>query len=128
MDTPAELRYSAEHLWARDEGEGEVVVGITDFAQEQLGEVVYVDLPDTGSAVRQGEPFGVVESVKAVSDLFAPVSGDVVARNDALDDAPETVNASPYGDGWMLRIRAADFAALDGLLDATGYTSVTSDP
>lgn len=127
MDTPTELRYSAEHLWARDEGERAVVVGITDFAQEQLGEVVYVDLPDLGSAVTQGEPFGVVESVKAVSDLFAPVSGEVIARNDVLDDAPETVNASPYEDGWMLRIRAGHAAALDGLLDATGYTAVTSD-
>lgn len=126
METPADLCYSAEHLWARDEGGEGVVVGITDFAQEQLGEVVYVDLPDVGSAVTQGVPFGVVESVKAVSDLFAPVGGEVVARNDALDDAPETVNASPYGDGWMLRIRPADGAQLDTMLDAAGYTSVTS--
>ena len=127
METPPELRYSAEHLWVRDAGGGIVLTGITDFAQEQLGEVVYVDLPDAGATVTQGEPFGVVESVKAVSDLFAPVTGEVVARNDALDDAPETVNASPYGDAWMLRIRPSDAAQIEGLLDAKAYAATSSD-
>jgi glycine cleavage system H protein len=127
METPVELRYSAEHLWVHAVKDGVVVTGITDFAQEQLGEVVYVDLPDVATMVTQGEPFGVVESVKAVSDLFAPVSGEVVARNDALDDTPESVNRSPYGDAWMLQIRPSDPGQLDGLLDAAGYTGITSD-
>ena len=127
MDTPPDLRYSAEHLWVRDAEDGTIVTGITDFAQEQLGEVVYVDLPDVGATVTQGVPFGVVESVKAVSDLFAPVSGEVVARNEALDDTPEIVNGAPYGDAWMLRIRPSEPAQIEALLDATGYAASTND-
>src|SRR5213083_2476493 len=103
MDTPAELRYSKEHEWARVEGDL-VTVGITDFAQNQLGDVVYVELPKVGSQVKLMSPFGVVESVKTASDLFAPVSGEVVEVNSALADQPELVNASPYGEAWMIKI------------------------
>lgn len=125
MRTPSELRYTAEHLWVREAGDGVAVVGITDFAQDQLGEIVYVDLPDVGAMVTRGEPFGVVESVKAVSDLFAPLTGEVVARNDALDDAPETINAAPYGDGWMLHVRYRDPAQLAQLLAAAAYVGIS---
>lgn len=128
MQTPPQLRYTAEHLWLRDDGDGVAIVGITDFAQEQLGEIVYVDLPDVGATVTRGEPFGVVESVKAVSDLFPPLTGEVVARNDALDDAPETVNAAPYAAGWMLHIRPSDPSQLADLIDAAAYEAITSAP
>ena len=117
---PPELRYTREHEWVRVEG-GACVVGITHHAQDALGDVVYVELPAAGAAVTAGKPFGVVESVKSVSDLYAPVSGQVAAVNPRLADAPELVNADPYGEAWMIRIELADPGQLDGLLDADAY-------
>lgn len=124
-DTPSDLKYTEQHEWVRDDGE-RVRVGITHFAQDQLGDVVYVDLPSPGAEVRQGQPFGEVESTKSVSDLYAPVTGVVEERNDDLADRPELVNADPYGDGWMLTIRLADRGELDALLDADAYVAFTS--
>jgi glycine cleavage system H protein len=120
---PDDLRYTAEHEWLRSPGdaEGSVRVGITHFAQEQLGDIVYVQLPEVGEEVVAGAPCGELESTKSVSDLFAPVTGQVVARNDELDTAPEQVNADPYGAGWMIEIVPADPSELDGLLAADDY-------
>ena len=126
METPSELRYSREHEWARVEGDV-VTVGITDFAQNQLGDVVYVELPKVGSQVKLMSPFGVVESVKTASDLFAPVSGEVVEVNSALADQPELVNASPYGEAWMIKIRTSNNADLDQLLSAEEYERLTAE-
>jgi glycine cleavage system H protein len=119
----AQLRYTEQHEWTLDDGEL-IRVGITDYAQEQLGDVVYVDLPAPGAEVEQGQPFGEVESTKSVSDLYAPISGTVVERNDALDDRPELVNEDPLGDGWMVAIRPRDRAELEGLLDADAYRAL----
>jgi glycine cleavage system H protein len=124
-DTPSHLKYTDQHEWVRTEDE-HVVVGITDFAQDQLGDVVYVDLPSPGSEVQAGQPFGEVESTKSVSDLFAPVSGVVVERNEELDDRPELVNADPYGEGWMIILRPDDPAELGGLMDAARYSELTA--
>lgn len=121
MEYPDELRYSKEHEWARTEQDGRVRVGITDFAQDALGDVVYVDLPEPGTEVSAGQAFGEVESTKSVSDVYAPISGTVVERNGALDEKPELVNQQPYGDGWLVAIEAADPAELEQLLDAPGY-------
>ncbi|NEE04017.1 glycine cleavage system protein GcvH [Phytoactinopolyspora halotolerans] len=120
---PEDLKYTAEHEWVRSPGEadGSVRVGITDFAQEQLGDIVYVQLPNVGDEVTGGEACGELESTKSVSDLYAPVSGQVVARNHALDAAPEKVNSDPYGEGWMFEVVPADQAAVDGLLSAEAY-------
>jgi glycine cleavage system H protein len=123
---PDELRYTAEHEWVAASQSGTVRVGITHFAQEQLGDVVYVALPEVGQAVTAAETLGEVESTKSVSDLYAPVSGTVVARNDALAEQPELVNADPYGQGWMLEIELAEPTALDALLDAAAYRAATS--
>jgi glycine cleavage system H protein len=120
MDFPEDLRYTREHEWARMKGD-KVVVGITDFAQDQLGDVVYVELPDVGDAVKKGEAFGVVESTKAVSELFAPVSGKVVEVNDPLADAPETINEDPYEEGWMIVVQPSDPKELEALMDAKAY-------
>ena len=120
MDVPENLKYTKEHEWARIE-RNRVVVGITDFAQEELGDVVYVELPEPGTAVAAESPFGVVESVKAVSDLFSPISGTILDVNRVLEDQPELVNDSPYGDGWMIVIEASNTAELDGLLSAADY-------
>lgn len=125
-DTPSHLRYTERHEWTRDDGEV-VVIGITHFAQEQLGDVVFVDVPGPGTQVDAGQAFGEVESTKSVSDLFAPVSGEIVERNEELDERPELVNADPYGDGWLVAIRPSDRAQLEQLLDAAGYTAVTGD-
>lgn len=120
-ETPSHLRYTQEHEWTREDGEV-VVVGITDYAQDQLGDVVYVDLPAPDTEVEQGQVFGEVESTKSVSDLYAPVSGVVVECNEALDERPELVNQDPYGDGWMVKIRVADGAGqLAALMDADAY-------
>jgi glycine cleavage system H protein len=119
-DTPSDLRYTSDHEWVRDDGEL-LVIGITSFAQEQLGDVVYVDLPSAGAEVEQGQAFGEVESTKSVSDLFSPVSGTVVERNEDLDDRPELVNADPYGEGWMVSIRPSDRSQLEQLMDAAAY-------
>ena len=121
---PEDLKYTAEHEWVRaggDTGDGVVRIGITDYAQEALGDIVYVSLPEVGSEVTAGQAMGEVESTKSVSDVYAPVGGTVVARNDALDAAPETVNSDPYGQGWLVEIRPSDPAAVDGLLDPTAY-------
>jgi glycine cleavage system H protein len=126
MDFPEDLRYTREHEWARDKG-GKLVVGITDFAQDQLGDVVYVELPDVGDPVKKGESFGVVESTKAVSELFSPVSGKVVEVNDPLSDAPETINEDPYEEGWMVVIEPSDPKELDGLMDAKAYRAFVED-
>ncbi|SFS51276.1 glycine cleavage system protein GcvH [Halostagnicola kamekurae] len=120
FDIPADRRYQESHEWAH-ETDGLVRVGITDFAQDELGDVVFVELPDEGDDVSQDEEFGVVESIKAVSDLYAPVSGEVVAVNDDLFDAPELVNDDPFGDGWMLEIEPTDADELESLLAADEY-------
>ncbi len=119
-NVPAELRYTQEHEWAKKEGE-RIRVGITAFAQEQLGDVVFVELPKVGVKVTQRQAFGVVESVKAVSDLFAPVSGEVAEVNGALPNAPETVNQDPYGKGWMIVVKPTNAAEWDALLTAAQY-------
>jgi glycine cleavage system H protein len=117
---PEDLRYSKDDEWARPEG-ARVVVGITDYAQKQLGDIVYVELPVVGTTLHQGDVFGVVESVKAVSDLYAPVSGEVVEINPDLGSRPETVNEDCYGDGWMIALAVDDPAEVDDLLDAAAY-------
>jgi glycine cleavage system H protein len=125
MEFPQDLRYSGEHTWARREGD-RVTVGITDFAQEELGEVLFLELPQVGHSVTAGESFGVVESVKAVSDLFAPVSGTVAEVNARLDDAPELVNREPYGEGWMIVIETSNPDDWQALLGADDYqTTIT---
>lgn len=124
--TPPELRYTQEHEWVRADGT-RVTVGITDYAQSALGDVVFVDLPDTGTSVDAGEPFGEVESTKSVSDLYAPVSGTVVERNEALEANPEKVNQDPYGDGWMLVIEVEDAGVVESLMDADAYAQLTAE-
>ncbi len=126
METPAELKYSKEHEWAKVDGDV-VTVGITDFAQNQLGDVVYVELPKVGSQVKLMTPFGVVESVKTASDLFSPVNGEVIDVNPALTDQPELVNASPYADAWMIKVRMSNPADLDQLLSAEDYEKLTAE-
>lgn len=118
---PSELRYAKSHEWVKRAADGSVLVGITDYAQGSLGDITYVQLPKVGSNLAAGQVFGVVESVKAASDLYAPVAGTVLEVNGALDAAPETVNGSPYEAGWMLKLRPADPAAVARLLDATAY-------
>ncbi len=119
--TPSELKYARSHEWARLEEDGTVTVGITDHAQEALGDVVFVELPETGGSVAAGEDAGVVESVKAASDIYAPVSGEVIAVNDQLEDQPELVNSDPYDDGWFFRLQPADLSELEDLLSADEY-------
>lgn len=121
VETPTELGYLDTHEWARNEGDGTASVGITDHAQDSLGDVVYVELPEIGAQLNAGDEAGVVESVKAASDIFAPVSGEVVAINEALEDDPEIINQSPYGDGWFFKIKMSDPAELENLLDAKAY-------
>lgn len=121
---PDELRYTAEHEWVRSTDAGTVLFGITAFAQDSLGDIVYVSLPAVGAALTAGDPCGEVESTKSVSDLYAPLSGSVVTVNAALDGTPETVNTDPYGDGWMVEIAPDDPAALDGLLSASDYRAL----
>lgn len=125
LEYPADLRYTAEHEWVRADGDT-VRVGITAFAQEALGDVVFVTLPGVGDSVTAGDTCGEVESTKSVSDLYAPVTGEVTAVNDSLDSTPELVNNDPYGDGWMYEMRPADAADVDGLMDADAYTSQLS--
>ena len=121
---PANLRYVDSHEWIQDNGDGTVTIGITDHAQQSLGDVVFVELPEVGSSLNKGDEFGVIESVKAASDLYAPLDGEVVEVNEDLEDAPETVNDSPYGDGWILKLRIEEASALDELLDADAYQAV----
>lgn len=124
MEFPEDLRYTKEHEWARDEGNGRVRVGITDFAQDALGDVVYVDVPEVGTSVTANQAFSEVESTKSVSDVYAPVSGSVIERNAALEERPELVNEQPYGDGWIVALATTDAAELDGLMDAAAYRSL----
>lgn len=118
---PAELKYSKSHEWVRREADGTVTVGITDHAQDLLGDMVFVELPEPGRRVKAGQECAVVESVKAASDVYSPVTGEVVAVNEAVSDNPELVNKEPYGEGWMMRLKPASVAELDALLDAAGY-------
>jgi len=124
MDVPEDLRYSTDHEWARLDG-GRIRVGITDYAQGALGDVVFVDLPTPGTTVDSGGMIGEVESTKSVSEIYAPLAGEVVAVNDALSDSPEQLNADPYGDGWICEIAPTDPAALGALLDAAAYRQLT---
>ena len=122
MNVPSELKYSKDHEWVRIEGDL-AVVGITDFAQGELGDIVYVDVESVDETLAKDDVFGTVEAVKTVSDLFAPLSGEIVEFNEALDDAPETVNKDPYGEGWMVKIKLGDLAELEGLMDAAAYSA-----
>ena len=125
---PEELRYTAEHEWVRP-GDGSTLrVGITHYAQDALGDVVFVSLPEVGTTVTAGEACGEVESTKSVSELYAPVSGEVTARNDSLESQPELINSDPYGEGWLIEIAAGDASATGGLLDAKGYAELTGSP
>lgn len=127
MEFPEELRYTKEHEWVRQEGESRVRVGITDYAQDALGDVVYVDVPDVGTAVAANQPFSEVESTKSVSDVYAPVTGTVVERNPLLDDRPELVNEQPYGDGWIAVIEASEPGELEVLMDSTAYRAMVDE-
>lgn len=118
---PAELKYVSSHEWIRDEGDGTVTIGITDHAQELLGDVVFIELPEVGDTFAAGDDLGVVESVKAASDIYAPISLEVVAVNGDLEDSPELANSDPYGDGWFFRVKVADSAELEDLLGADEY-------
>lgn len=120
MNTPDNIKYLASHEWVREEG-GDIIVGITDYAQDQLGDVVFVELPKVGAAVALGDPIAVIESVKTASDIYAPATGEVIAINDELDGAPDLINTSPYGDGWLFSIRPSDPQELNELLDSEGY-------
>jgi glycine cleavage system H protein len=120
----SELKYVASHEWIRVEGDGIVTIGVTDHAQDLLGDVVFVELPDVGAELAGGDEAGVVESVKAASDVYAPLSGEIVAINEELEDSPELVNSDPYGDGWFFKIKLSDTAELNDLLDAEGYTGL----
>jgi len=126
MASPADLRYSTEHEWVRTEGD-RAIIGITDYAQDALGDVVYVDLPAVGSRVEANGSVAEIESTKSVSEVYCPVTGTVVAVNDALETAPEAVNSDPYGDGWIFAVELADPAELDGLMDAAGYEAFLAD-
>ena len=125
MSYPDDLAYSREHEWVRVDG-GRATIGITSFAADELGDIVFVELPEVGAALSQFASFGVVESVKAVSDLYAPISGEVVEVNDALRESPELLNADPFGEGWVARVELADRGELQALLDADAYAAETS--
>lgn len=127
MNLPKELKYSEEHEWLKMEGDNRARIGITDFAQSELGDIVFVELPEVGAEVTAGEPFGSVESVKTVSELYSPVSGKVVEVNTALADSPENVNNSPYGDGWMIVVEMSDPSEVDKLLTAEQYEEMVSN-
>lgn len=122
---PDDLRYTADHEWVAPAGDA-VKVGITHFAQDALGDIVYVQLPEVGESVEPGEPLGEVESTKSVSEIYAPIAGVVVARNDRLAEEPELINADPYGDGWLVAIEPGDASEIDALLDANGYRELTA--
>ncbi len=126
-EIPQNLKYASSHEWARLEADGSVTVGISDHAQDALGDVVFVELPEQGAVLSAGAEAAVVESVKAASDVYAPVGGEVIAVNTALEDAPETVNADAYGEGWFFRLQPADIAELENLLDAAAYQQQCED-
>lgn len=127
MVIPEELRYTPEHEWVRPGADGTVRVGITDYAQTRLGDVVYIQLPPLGEAVAAGEPIGEVESTKSVSEVFAPVAGEVVARNDNLEGSPELVNSDPYGEGWMIEIQLSERSEIDSLMIAQDYLALIEE-
>ena len=126
-ELPSELKYASSHEWARLESDGTIVVGITDHAQEALGDIVYIELPEMGVAVDAGAEVAVVESVKAASDIYSPVTGEVVEINPVLEDEPETVNSNPYADGWLFRVKVASPDELEDMLDADGYQTVIEE-
>jgi glycine cleavage system H protein len=126
-DIPAELLYRESHEWVRDEGNGFVVVGISDHAQAALGDMVYIELPEPGMSYEQGDACAVVESVKAASDAYAPVSGEIIENNTALEDSPELVNNDPYGDGWLFMLQMSKPEELDGLLSAEAYAALQEE-
>jgi glycine cleavage system H protein len=124
---PTDRRYSRDHEWAKDNGDGTVLIGITDFAQEMLTDIVFVELPPIGKKVAKGEPVAVVESVKSVSDVYAPVSGEVIAVNNKLEEEPALLNQDAFGDGWIARMRVADTAEYTSLLDVAAYEKLISE-
>lgn len=126
MSTPSDLKYTKEHEWVKDNGDGTATIGITEFAQGELGDIVFVELEEPGFDFSQDDVFGTVEAVKTVSELFAPVDGEVVELNEELEDNPELVNDDPYGDGWMIKIKLSDVSQLDELLSADEYDELTS--
>ena len=126
MNIPADLRYTKEHEWVKADG-GLAIVGITDYAQGELGDIVFVELPPVGTEVQQDSPFGTIEAVKAVSDLFSPVTGKVTEANSALDDDPMLINRDPYGEGWMIKVELSDAAQLEQLLDSAGYRKLIEE-
>lgn len=126
-NVPEELKYTKSHEWVRRESDGSVTVGITEHAQDLLGDMVFVELPEVGRQLAAAEDCAVVESVKAASDVYAPITGEVTAANSALEDSPEIVNQHPYGDGWLFRLKPADEAEIDALLDAAGYAAVVAE-
>lgn len=127
IETPTELKYAETHEWLRDEGDGVISVGITDYAQDALGDVVYVELPEVGDQLAAQDEAGAVESVKAASDIYAPVSGEVIAINEALEEEPEIINESPYGDGWFFKMKISDVAEFESLLNAADYIASTEE-
>ena len=126
-EIPENLRYTKDHEWARKEADGTITIGITAHAADQLGDITAVELPAIGDALTAGEHFGDIDSVKTVSELFAPVTGEVVAANEAVDESPESVNESPYTDGWLLRIKPSDASQYEGLLDAASYRKLVAE-
>ncbi len=126
MSTPADLKYTKEHEWVKDNGDGTATIGITEFAQGELGDIVFVELEDVGFDFSQDDTFGTVEAVKTVSELFAPVDGEIVELNEELEDNPELVNDDPYGAGWMIKIKLSDPSQLEDLLSAEAYEEITS--
>lgn len=126
-NTPADLRYASTHEWVRPDGDGVFTIGISDHAQQLLGDMVFVELPDLGAEVGTGDDIAVAESVKAASDVYAPISGEIVAVNEDLEDAPELVNSDPYGDGWLFKIKAEDPEEAEGLLDSEAYQGTIED-
>lgn len=126
MSTPSDLKYTKEHEWLKDNGDGTATIGITEFAQGELGDIVFVELEEPGFEFSQDDTFGTVEAVKTVSELFAPVDGEVIELNEELEDNPELVNDDPYGEGWMLKIKLSDPSQLEDLLTAEDYEDITS--
>ncbi|RUO57932.1 glycine cleavage system protein GcvH [Pseudidiomarina insulisalsae] len=124
---PKELKYAATHEWVRNDGDGVFTVGISEHAQDLLGDMVFVELPEVGDNVAAGDDVAVAESVKAASDIYAPIAGEIVAVNEELEDSPETVNSDPYGDGWLFKIKADDPSEVESLLDAEGYQAVIDE-
>lgn len=126
-NVPGDLKYTKSHEWIRVEDDGSLIVGITDHAQGALGDLVYVEAPEVGTELAEGDVFAVVESVKAASDVYSPVAGEVIAGNEALADTPEVVNNDPYGEGWLMKLKPSDPVGLDNLLDAAAYEQVVAD-